>query len=259
MDIALATEWKAETDPTGWWMSEKLDGIRAIWTGTEFVSRTGEPIGAPSWFCEGLPSCRLDGELWAGRGGFERVLSVLNGADGWADLIFVAFDAPDATGGFESRQQTLASFRAPFLRIADQQPCRGADHLRSELARLERIGGEGLVLRQPGCKYVAGRSASMQKVKSQHDAEALVIDHIDGKGKHTGKLGSLVCQLANGLTFAIGSGFSDDQRANPPAVGTFITFRHRGFTARGIPRCQSFLRPAINPPDAWEFLCGRAT
>ena len=238
-------------------MSEKLDGIRAVWTGTEFVSRAGEALGAPAWFCAGMPACRLDSELWAGRGRFETVLSVLNGSGRWSDLISVAFECPDASGGFEARQQVLAGFRAPFLRVAEQSPCRGVEHLRSELARIERIGGEGLVLRQPGCDYVGGRSSTMQKVKSQHDAEALVIDHIDGRGKHAGRLGSLVCQLANGLTFAIGTGFTDEQRANPPAVGTFITFRHRGFTARGIPRCQSFLRPAVNPPDAWEFICGR--
>jgi ATP-dependent DNA ligase len=35
----------------------------------------------------------------------------------------------------------------------DQQKVRDNDHLTSELLKVEKLGGEGLMLRQPGSKY----------------------------------------------------------------------------------------------------------
>src|SRR5438874_2417326 len=39
--LLLAEAWDGESDPAGWWLSEKLDGVRAWWTGTQFLSRNG--------------------------------------------------------------------------------------------------------------------------------------------------------------------------------------------------------------------------
>jgi len=43
-------------DVTGWIMSEKLDGVRAIWTGEKLISRNGNEFAAPGWFTAGLPA-----------------------------------------------------------------------------------------------------------------------------------------------------------------------------------------------------------
>ena len=43
-------------NPLGWMMSEKFDGIRAIWTGKEFWSRNEKPIFAPKFFTEKFPN-----------------------------------------------------------------------------------------------------------------------------------------------------------------------------------------------------------
>jgi DNA ligase-1 len=114
--------------------------------------------------------------------------------------------------------------------------------LRSELARVEALGGEGLMLRQPGSKYVAGRSSTLLKVKSFHDAEAVVIGHQPGAGKHKGRLGALLVRLADGTEFAVGTGFSDKERSAPPAVGATITFRYQELSDGGVPRFPSYLR-----------------
>jgi DNA ligase-1 len=45
--LLLAHPWENDTDLTGWWMSEKLDGVRAWWTGTQFLSRLGNVYHAP--------------------------------------------------------------------------------------------------------------------------------------------------------------------------------------------------------------------
>lgn len=39
--VMLAERWTEDVDPTGYWMSEKLDGVRAYWNGSNFYSRQG--------------------------------------------------------------------------------------------------------------------------------------------------------------------------------------------------------------------------
>ena len=81
--VLLAHKWEDGHDPTGWWMSEKLDGVRAYWDGEAFVSRLGNRFFAPDWFVEDLPADTLDGELWVGRKLFSTTMSIVrSGAAG---------------------------------------------------------------------------------------------------------------------------------------------------------------------------------
>jgi DNA ligase-1 len=98
------------------------------------------------------------------------------------------------------------------------------------------------MLREPGSSYVAGRSATLLKVKSFHDADARVIGHQPGNGRHQGRLGALLVELANGTRFAVGTGFTDRQREQPPVIGATITFRYQELTDGGVPRFPSFVR-----------------
>ena len=71
--VLLAAKYDAEKDdPKGWWMSEKMDGVRAYWSGSNFYSRSGNEFFAPEWFTAKLPKKPLDGELWCGRGMFQK-------------------------------------------------------------------------------------------------------------------------------------------------------------------------------------------
>ena len=66
--LMLAKKYKDDkNDCKGWLMSEKFDGIRAFWNGSEFYSRNGNKFFAPEWFTKDFPICQLDGELFAGR------------------------------------------------------------------------------------------------------------------------------------------------------------------------------------------------
>ena len=98
------------------------------------------------------------------------------------------------------------------------------------------------MLRKPESEYDPRRSPTLLKVKPQDDAEATVIAHLPGKGQFVGRLGSLRVRTAEGREFSIGTGFTVAQRESPPAVGTVITYRFRGLTAKGLPRFPSFLR-----------------
>ncbi|HUJ57485.1 MAG TPA: DNA ligase [Kofleriaceae bacterium] len=251
--ILLAHKWEVDRDPTGWWMSEKLDGIRAYWDGETFVSRLGNSFQAPDWFVADLPADTLDGELWVGRKQFQRTTSIVrSGAGGqeWRQVTYVVFDAPNARGGFEDRlahaQKVLARARAPHARWHEHVRCDGVDHLRRELAKVEALGGEGLMLRRPGSGYEVGRSSSLLKVKTFHDAEGRVIGHAPGTGKHKGRLGALICELPSGVRFNVGTGFSDAEREHPPAIGAVITFRYQELSDDGVPRFPSYVGERID-------------
>ncbi len=246
--VLLAHKWEVEHDPTGWWMSEKLDGIRAYWDGETFVSRLGNRFFAPDWFVEDLPADTLDGELWVGRKMFQKTTSIVrSGAAGeeWKKVQYVVFDAPNAKGSFEDRvahaQQVITRSGAPHARWHEHVACEGFDHLREELARVEALGGEGLMLRKPGSKYDVGRSHSLLKVKTFHDAEGTVVGHAPGAGKHKGRLGALIVELPGGIRFNVGTGFTDDERESPPKLGAIITFRYQELSDDGVPRFPSWV------------------
>jgi DNA ligase-1 len=246
--LLLAERWETDVDLTGWWMSEKLDGVRAFWDGKQFLSRQGNLYHAPDWFVAGLPVVPLDGELWIDRKKFQRTTSIVrrqDKSDHWKEVSFVVFDAPAMPALFEERvaffTDHLQRHAPPYARALGHELCKGIDHLRRELARIEALGGEGLMLRQPASKYAVGRSATLLKVKSFHDAEARVIGHLEGKGKHKGRLGALEVELPDGTRFSVGTGFSDVERAAPPAVGSMITFRYQELSDGGVPRFPSYV------------------
>jgi DNA ligase-1 len=254
--LLLAESWDNERDLTGWFMSEKLDGVRALWTGERLCSRNGNEFLAPAWFTKGLPKTPLDGELWIDRKAFQQTISIVrrqDGGDHWKKVLYVVFDAPTAGGTFEERLRAMRESNleqaSSQLRVLYQSICEGTDSLRKELARIEALGGEGLMLRQPDSRYEFGRSSTLLKVKTFHDAEAVVYGHQPGKGRHKGRLGALLVSLANGTQFAVGTGFSDAQRERPPAIGSVITFRYQELTDGGVPRFPSFVRERSDVPS----------
>jgi DNA ligase-1 len=245
--ILLAERWDSFQDPKGWWMSEKLDGVRAYWDGKQFVSRQGNVYMAPDWFIEGLPSDMiLDGELWIGRRKFQSTVSVVRRADKsdhWKKVRYLVFDAPEVDGPFEDRLVEVERVLEGHAYAAahPHEVCEGLDHMKQELARVESLGGEGLMLRKPRSRYVNGRSSTLLKVKTFHDAEARVIGHLPGSGRHKGRLGALQVTLPDGTLFSVGTGFSDAEREDPPAVGEIITFRYQELSNGGVPRFPSYV------------------
>ena len=238
-------------------MSEKLDGIRAYWDGEEFLSRLGNKFHAPDWFVADLPADTLDGELWVGRKMFQQTTSIVRSgaqSDEWKQVTYVVFDAPEREGrlrgSHRAREKVLKKAEAPHARALEHVACNGIDHLREELARVEALGGEGLMLRQPSSPYEVGRSTTLLKVKTFHDAEARVIGHAPGTGKHKGRLGALICELADGTKFNVGTGFSDAERDAPPAIGAVITFRYQELSDDGVPRFPSYVGERVDVDEA---------
>ena len=116
---------------------------------------------------------------------------------------------------------------------------------------MEAAGGEGLILRHPTAAHRGGRTTDVLKVKSKKDDEALVIGHEPGKGKHEGRLGALLCKLRSGVTFKVGTGFSDAEREDPPPVGSVVTIQYFELTEARVPRFPAYqrVRPDVAASD----------
>jgi DNA ligase 1 len=250
LPIVLAQDAPVDVDPTGHLVSEKYDGVRAFWDGQRLRFRSGLTVAAPAWFLAALPSTPLDGELWLGRRQFDALSATVrrhvpDDAE-WRQVRYMVFELPDAAGTFAQRAQQLQTLVQqhgwPALVATPQQTVANRAALQRRLNEVVQGGGEGLVLHHADAPYVTGRSAFVLKLKPLLDAEALVIGHQAGRGKHAGRLGALKVRTNNGTVFFIGTGFSDAQREDPPAIGTEVSFSYRGLTPSGVPRFASFLR-----------------
>lgn len=247
--LMLPLVYSEQVEVAGWLMSEKLDGVRGYWDGQKLWSKNGNRLFPPVEFVRDLPPFPLDGELWGGRGRFEQTVSIVRrqqAHSGWLQLQFAIFDVPQAKSGFTTRieqaRRWFADHPSSYAFVIPQHPVRDREHLQQELARIEDLDGEGLIVRKPDALYAAGRSTEILKVKNYQDAEAQVLAHLPGKGRNVGRLGSLLVELADGTAFKIGSGFSDSEREAPPPIGALVTFKYHGKYPSGIPKFPVFLR-----------------
>lgn len=249
--LELAGTWRPGLPLRDWWVSEKYDGIRAWWDGHALHTRRGHRIAAPAWFTAGWPRVPLDGELWAGRGAFALAQSTIArqqaSDDAWRKLRFMAFDMPAHGGNFDARlaalKATLAKVGNPALQLAPQRRVASDAALQALLRATVKGGGEGLMLRRGSAPYTPGRSDNLLKLKDHDDAEARVVGHIPGKGRHASRLGALLVETPEGKRFRLGTGLTDAQRDSPPPIGSWVTYRYRGLhPASGLPRFASFVR-----------------
>jgi len=249
----LATAWTQGADPAGYWVSEKLDGVRALWDGQLLRFRSGRPMAAPPWFTASLPPMALDGELWLGRGTFD-ILSATVRREmpveaQWREVNYQLFDLPGDGGTFSERllkmKAVLALHPVPFVQALTQFRVANASALAQQLWQIVQSGGEGLMLHHGDALWQAGRSETLHKLKVSEDEDARVVGHVPGKGRLSGRLGALLVEMPQGQRFALGSGLSDSQREKPPEVGAWVTYRYRGRTPSGLPRFASFLRERL--------------
>jgi DNA ligase-1 len=248
--VLLASVARADINPAPYLISEKYDGVRGLWDGQTLRTRAGNVIAAPAWFTARLPKQALDGELWITRGQFEKLSGIVRKTapqdDDWRQIKYMVFELPNAPGTFAERYAEIKRItaQAEFAQLVAVEQFRIKDNaaLKRKLADIVRAGGEGLMLHRADAPYVTGRSDALLKLKPLDDAEATVIGYVAGKGKYAGMMGALQVETADGKRFQIGTGFTDAVRANPPAIGTLITYTHRGLTKNGLPRFASYWR-----------------
>jgi len=247
--VLLAHKWENE-DPTGWYMSEKLDGVRCFWNGRTMWSRNNKQYFPPKWFVKDFPKSPLDGELWTGRSTFQKCVSVVRKQtpidSEWRNVKYMVFDAPELKQPFKDRikkmKEVFSKIKSPYIGLLEHRICKGRSELNEELAVVQNLGGEGLMIRNPNSHYECRRSRTLLKVKTFDDDEATIIGHEPGSGKYIGMCGALRVRNGAGIEFSVGSGLNDDMRARPPKIGVKITYKHQGVSNRGIPRFPTFLR-----------------
>ena len=248
--LLLANVYREDLDVSRYWVSEKLDGVRAYWDGERLRFRSGRLVAAPAWFTAGFPRHALDGELWIGRGRFDLVSGIVRKQDPvdteWRQVRYRVFELPDAPGDFSTRLARLGEIvlaaGVPWLQRVNQFRVADAAALKRRLDAVVQAGGEGLMLHLAEAPYLTGRSDALLKLKPWLDAEATVVGHLPGQGKYAGVLGALLVEMPDGRRFRLGAGMTDAQRRAPPALGAQITYRYRELNQNGLPRFASFLR-----------------
>ena len=253
--LMLANVYRPSVQMPDYWVSEKYDGVRAFWDGQKLLTRGGQAINAPAWFTANWPATPMDGELWAGRGQFQKAVSTVRQQmpvdTAWRGIRFMVFDLPAEPGPFTDRLTTLnnvvTKLAVPWVQAVPQSKVASHSVLQSQLKQITKSGAEGLMLHRGSSLYKGARNDDLLKVKMHDDAEAKVVGHVPGKGKYVGQLGALLVEMSSldgqpAKRFKLGTGLSDAQRLNPPAIGSQVTYRFRGLNDSGIPRFASFMR-----------------
>ena len=226
---------KISEPPIGWYVSEKYDGIRAIWDGEKFISR-GKKVFTyvPEYFIKLMPpGISLDGEIWISRNNFKEVSRLSNlkigssktkkeidrlweGHGGHGDkdsdnfVKYMVYDIPDSTQPFQTRMKLLEQvvnnreivWREEMKKTTKCPICftkqtliESIEQLVTTYKLLTSKGAEGVMLRAPNSPYETKRSKYLLKYKIKDDAEAIVTGYTMGTGKYKGLLGSLDCDL----------------------------------------------------------------
>lgn len=248
--VLLAKSAPSNIDPAGYLVSEKLDGVRALWDGKALRFRSGRLIAVPGWFSAKLPTTPLDGELWIARGQFDALSGTvrkIKPVDAeWQKVNYMVFELPAGSGDFKDRALALDSIvntaAWPQLQAIEQTAIANRATLQAKLDDVVQGGGEGLMLHLASAPVTTGRSDALLKLKPVQDAEATVVGHVAGKGKYARMTGALDVKTTDGQRFKLGTGLSDAQRKHPPAIGSSVTYTYRDLTSSGKPRFASFLR-----------------
>jgi len=232
-----------------YYISEKLDGMRGYWDGEQLFTRQGNLINSPIWFTQGWPTKPMDGELWIKPDSFQETISCVRkyiAGQCWQKVHFMIFDLPKHGGRFAERVQRMQNISlqtsSPYLKAIKQYKVSNLTELDNRLNQVINNKGEGLMLHLASAYYHIGRTASLLKLKKHQDGEAMVIEHISGRGKYQHMLGAIKVKTSEGIIFKIGSGFTEQERTTPPAIGTLITYKYNGLTKAGKPRFARFWR-----------------
>nr|WP_314389655.1 DNA ligase [uncultured Campylobacter sp.] len=263
-ELLKLSEYKGQ-NVGGWLASEKLDGVRAYWDGRNLRSRNGKILAVPEGWSTHFPSFALDGELYTARGEFEKIQSTVMdktpSVAAWSEIKFHIFDVPEASGGLLERLSELEKFivknpqAGQNLKIIKQVKVKDNAEFEAFAEQIVAKGGEGAVAREPNAPYERKRSKNALKYKKFKDAECEVISINKGSGKYANFAGSLTCKALGskddkekagepkeGTIFKIGSGLSDENRQEPPKIGSIITYKFQNLTSNGKPRFPIFLR-----------------
>lgn len=261
----------------GWYVSEKLDGMRVRCEGGRLITMLEKELHVPDEWIEQVPNgLILDGELTIPGESRQAMLAVVKDhipdRAEWRKVRFNVFDIINREA-YRYNYETIAQLRSNVVVPVHQErlPFKQVDaveRLRTFTADIINRGGEGAIVRDPMARYSVGKQHHILKVKPRQDAEARIVGFKSGQGKYFGMIGSICCKLVDKVPIYFDiSGLTDEERkfadeagtrwaqANPSAVvpdsvraeyftrGAIITFKYRGKTRDGVPMEAQYWRP----------------
>jgi len=244
---------KYACNPTGWYMSEKLDGMKGRWIGGAFVTRSGQKIEAPDWFIKLLPEFDVDGELYFGKNSFHRTGSLrsTSNSKSWEQVVFNIFDVIDYKLTWLERQQKLIEEikDSDTVKLVRWKKIKSLQHLEEKYQKIVANFGEGIVLADPWGLYQDGHVNQILKYKAVQDCEAVIIGYRTDDNET--RLASFDVHPINEqtqkpntkITFNIGTGLKVTQRYNFRErfpIGTVVTYTYELMGKNGKPRTPVF-------------------
>lgn len=154
----------AGQDVSGWIASEKFDGVRGYWDGSDLWTRGGLKVNLPDHWRDALPAgMALDCEVFAGYGNRQAAVNAVRYGR-FADTVRLkAFDAPGKAGSWSTRMGHI-----PCNEIVSPVEFQAVENIDDAIRLMREVqahGGEGLMLRHPSLDTVPGRTDLMLKLK----------------------------------------------------------------------------------------------
>jgi len=255
-EVMLAHKYQERYHTGPYYVSEKLDGIRAVTHNGKMYTRNGLKIHAPQWFLDAIPEGTYDGELWTKRSDFQMLSSIVRkkiprDAE-WKLVSYRIFDDYASEDPFSVTYARLKK-KLPMCDDADgpnvclekQTLANSHDAIMKHFREIRDRNGEGVILRKNSPYKQGVRTQSMLKVKEFMEREATIVGftYYD-----KGRLKSLVCEwkAPNGKTvqFKVFNGISEGMKHNGGReffeVGQQVTVQFYEYTDKGLPRFPVF-------------------
>jgi DNA ligase-1 len=227
-------------DPTGWWWSEKLDGVKARWIDGRLITRAGTEFNPPAWFVKLLPTFDVEGELYFGKNTFHKTASLRSSEQAtWRQVKFHIFDVIDPSLMWIERYVKLRRIRkswASQICLVKWKRVKSASHLEKVFQRIVQNGGEGVVIVNPWSFYKEGHVDNILKYKKVHDNEAVIVGY--NTNEDGTRLASLIVEHGK-IRFNIGTGLKIVDRykfRTKFPVGAKVTYVYELLSKTGKPR-----------------------
>ena len=233
------------------WVSNKLDGVCAIWDGAnqQLLTRKGSIIRAPHEFTTYFPKAHMmRGELWIGVDKFDEVSGLVRSHSTpairkrWleSEVAFYIFDLPQI-----SKRHPYSVHYKAICNIVEFQKSNYLRHIKQETKLSRKAIGDmytqAIAQKHEGLMLRDNYSHELVKLKPVDTDEGIVTGHDPGFGRNAGRLGALIIKWKD-KHIKLGTGLSDMERENPPAIGSWVTFSYNGLTKTGTPRFARYLR-----------------
>lgn len=264
-EVMLAHKYQERYHKGPYYMSEKLDGIRAIAFRGKLYSRNGLIIHAPQWFLDSIPEGTYDGELWTRRADFQKLSSIVKKKvprdDEWKLVSYRIFDDPTSSNDFSVTYNRLKK-KMPICTentevsvcVEKQTLANSHNQIMKHFREIRNRNGEGIVLRKNAPYKQGVRTEDMLKVKEFKEREAKIVGFTLYEG--TERLKSLICEwktpYGHRVSFKVFTGISEGMKHNSGKeffkIGDVVTIQFYEYTKNGLPRFPVFkgVRTNIN-------------